>query len=88
MDDKKVIRCSQHGFNKGKSCLTNLTAFCNETNTGMNEGKTVDVVCPDFSKDFNTVSHNTLIDKLKECGLNEWTLRSWLNGRSVQPVSE
>lgn len=48
--DKKVIRRSQHGFNKGISCLTNLTAFIylDETNTWMNEGRAVDVVYPDF----------------------------------------
>lgn len=27
---RKVIRCSQHGFNKGKSCLTNLINFYTE----------------------------------------------------------
>lgn len=48
MDDKKVVRSSQHGFIKGKSCLTNLTAFSNETKTWMSEGRPADVVHSDF----------------------------------------
>lgn len=33
MKDKKAIRCSQHGFAKGKSCLVNLINFCDEMTT-------------------------------------------------------
>jgi len=30
MKEKKMIWNSQHGFTKGKSCLTSTIAFCNE----------------------------------------------------------
>ncbi|XP_030921128.1 uncharacterized protein LOC115949049 [Geospiza fortis] len=85
MEDKKVIRSSQHEFTKGKSCLTNLIAFYDETTTWMDEGRAVDIVYLDFSKAFNTVPHNILIGKLRKYGLDEWTVRwteNWLNGRS------
>ncbi|TRZ18090.1 hypothetical protein HGM15179_008998 [Zosterops borbonicus] len=37
MDKKRVIRSSQHGFTEGKSCLTKLIAFYDETITRMDE---------------------------------------------------
>jgi len=45
----------------------------------------VDVVYFDFSKAFNTISHNILLGKLRKCGLGEWSVRwieNWLNGRT------
>ncbi|KAJ7398554.1 rna-directed dna polymerase from mobile element jockey-like [Pitangus sulphuratus] len=70
-----------------KSCLTNLIAFylagC------VNEVRALDVVCPDISKAFDTVSHNIIVGKLRICGLDEWTVRqikNCLNGRAQRFV--
>jgi len=88
--EKKVIRSSQHGFTKGKSGLTNLLAFYNGMTGWVDEGRAVDVVYLDFSKVFNTVSHNILIGKLRKRGLDEWSVRwieNWLNVRTRRVVT-
>lgn len=49
----------------------------------MGEGKGVESVYLDFSKAFNTVSHNILPEKLPTHGLDGDTLyclKNWLNG--------
>jgi len=74
---KKVIRRSQDGFTKDKSCLTNLIDFCDGVIGWVDEGRAVNVVYLDFSKAFDTVSHNILLGKLRKCGLDEWSVR-WI----------
>ncbi|GAB0208274.1 mitochondrial enolase superfamily member 1 [Grus japonensis] len=89
VEDKKVIGSGQHGFSKGKSCLTNLIAFDDGTTGCVDEGRAVDVVYLDFRKAFDTISHNIFISKLRKCGLDEWTVRwveNWLNGRAHRAV--
>ncbi|KAJ7402747.1 Coiled-coil and C2 domain-containing protein 2A [Pitangus sulphuratus] len=60
--ETKVTKSNQHGFSKGKSCLTDLIAFYDDMAGWVDEGRALDVVCPDFSKAFDTVSHNILIE--------------------------
>ncbi|GAB0206872.1 mitochondrial enolase superfamily member 1 [Grus japonensis] len=72
MKDKVVIGSSQHGFSKGKSCLTHLIAFRKEVTGAVEERKgAVDVVYLDFSKAFDTISYGLFISKLLGYGLDK-----------------
>lgn len=64
MKDKKLVKTSQHGFTKERSCLTNMIVFYNEMTSSVAERKAVDVVYLVFKKIFNTASRNTLLNKL------------------------
>ncbi|CAM4598543.1 unnamed protein product [Lepidochelys olivacea] len=89
LHERKVIRNSQHGFTKGRSCLTNLIAFYDEITGSVDEGKAVDVLFLDFSKAFDTVSHSILVSKLRKYGLDECTIRwveSWLDCQAQRVV--
>ncbi|KAK4806762.1 hypothetical protein QYF61_005558 [Mycteria americana] len=89
VEDKQGIKPSQHGFRKGRSCLTNLTSFYDKVTRLVDEGKAVDVVYLDFSKAFDTVSHSILLEKLAAHGLDRCTLRwvkNWLDGRAQRVV--
>jgi len=67
--DNQGNRPSQHGFMKGRSCLTNLISFCDQVARLMDEGKAVDIICLDFNKAFDTVPHSILLEKLAAHGL-------------------
>ncbi|RMC01148.1 hypothetical protein DUI87_22239 [Hirundo rustica rustica] len=89
LQDGQGIRPSQHGFRRGRSCLTNLITFYDQVTHLVDAGRAVDVVCLDFSKAFDTVSHSMLQDKLSARGLDRSTLcwvRNCLDGRAQRVV--
>ena len=84
LEDSGIIRQSQHGFTKGKSCLTNLWKFFEAVTRRVDRGEPMDVIYLDFQKVFDKVSHNRLLRKFKAHGIADNVLRwieSWLADR-------
>ena len=84
LETNELIRDSQHGFRKGRSCLTNLLVFLDKVTKYIDDGYSVDVIYLDFAKAFDKVPHQRLLDKLKGHGINgkvfNW-IESWLTNR-------
>ena len=76
--DNWGIRPSQHGFAKGRSCLTNLISFYDLVTCLVDEGKAADVVYLDFSKAFDSLPQYSPA----EAG-SPWLgqIHSWLGSR-------
>ncbi|PKU45103.1 rna-directed dna polymerase from mobile element jockey-like [Limosa lapponica baueri] len=74
VQDNQAIRPKQHRILKGRSCLTNLISFYDKEIHLLDDGKAVDVVYLDFSKAFDTIPHNVLLEKLPAYGLDRRSL--------------
>lgn len=55
VDNKKVIDDRQHGFTKGRLCLTDWVAFCDRFTVLVDKGRTTDVIYLDLCRAFGTL---------------------------------
>ncbi|CAM4590202.1 unnamed protein product, partial [Caretta caretta] len=84
IEEHKLLHKSQHGFCKGRSCLTNLLEFFEGVNKHVDKGDPVDIVYLDFQKAFDKVPHQRRLCKLSCHGIRgkilSWT-ENWLKDR-------
>ncbi|CAM4592116.1 unnamed protein product, partial [Lepidochelys kempii] len=84
IEKHKLLCKSQHGFCKGRSCLTNLLEFLEGVNKHVNKGDPGNIVYLDFQKAFDKVPHQRLLCKLNCHGIRgkilSWT-ENWLKDR-------
>ena len=85
----KLIKESQHGFLKGRSCLTNLLEFLEFVSSYVDQGHPVDVIYLDFQKAFDKVPHRRLMLKINSLGIvgdvYNW-IENWLKDREQRVV--
>ncbi|KAF4787884.1 RNA-directed DNA polymerase from mobile element jockey-like protein [Turdus rufiventris] len=81
----QATRPTQHGFVKGRSCLTNLFSFYDKMTHLVDEGTSVDVIYVDFSRALDTVSHSILMEKPASHGADGctgWQVKHCLGGQA------
>jgi len=84
LEEKLLIGNSQHGFRKGRSCLSNLLSFLDKVTGSVDLGNSIDVIFLDFAKAFDKVPHKRLILKLESHGISGKVLQwvsEWLRRR-------
>ena len=81
LEKHKFISDTQHGFRKGRSCLSNLLTFLEKVLCHVDEGHSIDVIFLDMAKAFDKVPHKRLLEKMRKHGIGGKVLRilsSWL----------
>ena len=87
LEDNKIFSEKQHGFTRGRSCLTNMLEAFNDWTQALDEGYGLNVVYLDYRKAFDTVPHKRLIEKIRSCGITCNLLRwieDFLKGRKTR----
>ena len=89
INNEVPLNNSQHGFMTRRSCLTNLLEYLEKVTEILDSGGSMDVIYLDFSKAFDKVPHQRLLNKLENFGISgeikSW-IQNWLTGRTQRVV--
>ena len=89
LESNLLLRSSQHGFRRQRSCLTNLVEFFHFVFSEHDREKAVDVIYLDLKKAFDKVPHRRLLKKVRALGIagavGDW-IENWLHSRRQRVV--
>lgn len=90
MESRTLFNNTQHGFRRGRSCLSQLIEHYQRIVEALEDGVQTDVVYLDFAKAFDKVDHGVLMRKLRGMGicghLLAWIRAFLLDRRQVVAV--
>ena len=89
LENNNLISDNQHGFRPNRSCVTQLLEVIHDLSQALDKDSCVDVIYLDYSKAFDSVSHEGLMAKLGSYGIDRkvqrW-IRNFLLDRTQRVV--
>jgi hypothetical protein len=91
LEDNQLMNTGQHGFRRGRSCLSQLLSHYSRIIDILETGNGADVLYLDFAKAFDKVDHGVLLQKLTKIGIigkvQSW-LKAFITNRNQKVVIE
>ena len=78
-----ILADHQHGFRRQRSCETQLVNTIEEVARSIDNRQQIDMLILDFSKAFDTVPHQRLLQKMHHYGIKGNILK-WVSGWLTQ----
>ena len=78
LESNAILSDHQFGFRPGRSVVEQLLLVYNDVSSNTDAGQTVDLVLFDYSKAFDVVCHNVLLEKLQLIGIDN-RLLEWIS---------
>ena len=69
MERHNLFSKHQHGFRKGRSCVTQVIEVLDDWTEHIDNHNAIDVIYLDFQKAFDSVPHQRLLNKLQSYGI-------------------